>query len=251
MKLSQLLKIISDIAEEKGISEVFCCGGVPRDRILKNAKEINDIDLTTGDQGIHYLAKEIAIKFRSKNTSYIVMPDGHARVMLGGLKLDFSSNFRIPGIEKILQSKGIANPTEMQMELYSRDFTCNSLLMSMDLKNIIDPTNLGIKDIQKKIIKTCLDPKITLGFDNKRVARIIYLAAKLKFEVDPGIIDWVKVNPSSISNVRPQYLSKKLAKAIAYDKERTVSLLDQMQLWSQIPPLKSLTPYMIGNIKRL
>lgn len=251
MRLSQLLASINNIAEEKGITTPFVCGGVPRDRLLKRTQDLNDIDLTTGDQSIHYLAKEIAIKFRSKDTHYLLMPDGHARVMLGGLKLDFSSNFRIPGIEKMLQAKGIAKPTEMQMELYSRDFTCNALLMSMDLKQILDPTQLGVRDIQQKLIKTCLDPKITLGFDNKRVARVIYLAAKLGFKVDQGIIDWIKENPSSIRNARPQYLSKKIAKAISYNKERTVELLDEMKLWPYIPPLESLTPYMIGNIKRL
>src|ERR1035437_7731699 len=129
MKLSQLLSIISGIAREKDISEVFCCGGVPRDRILKKNNALNDIDLTTGDQGIHYLAKEVAIKLKSNKTSYLSMPDGHARVMLGELKLDFSSNFRVPGIYDILKKMGISNPTGMQMELYSRDFTCNALLM--------------------------------------------------------------------------------------------------------------------------
>ncbi|HVI40985.1 MAG TPA: hypothetical protein VM577_10015 [Anaerovoracaceae bacterium] len=251
MRLSQLLAAIDKVADDKGISTPYVCGGVPRDRVLKRTNDINDIDLTTGDQGIHYLAKEIAIKFRSNNTSYFVMPDGHARVMLGGLKLDFSSNFRIPGINEILKDKGIADPTEMQMELYSRDFTCNALLMTMDMKQILDPTGLGVKDIQAGIIKTCLDPKITLGFDNKRVARVIYLAAKLGFKVDQEVADWIKENPASIANARPQYLAKKLAKAISYNKERTVALLDEMKLWPYVPPMKSLTPYMIGNIKRL
>lgn len=251
MKLSQLLYLINQVADEKGISTPWVVGGTPRDRLLKSNSPLNDIDLTTGDQGIHYLAKEIAIKFKSKDTSYVVMPDGHARVMLGGLKLDFSSNFRIPGIVDILKQKGINDPTEMQMELYSRDFTCNTLLMSMDLKEIQDPTGEGVKDIQNKIIKTCLEPKITLGYDNKRVARIIYLAAKLKFDVDPSIIEWVKANPSSLANARPQYLTKKLIKAISYDKEKVVALLDEMQLWKYTPPLKELTPYMVNNVGRL
>jgi hypothetical protein len=127
MKLSQLLSIINQIADQKGISTPFVCGGVPRDRILKKNNALNDIDLTTGDQGIHYLAKEVAIKLRSAKTSYLAMPDGHARVMLGDLKLDFSSNFRIPGIYEILQKKGIQDPTEMQMELYSRDFILQTI----------------------------------------------------------------------------------------------------------------------------
>lgn len=250
MKLSQLLSLIEKIADDKGISAPYIVGGVPRDKVMGKLFELSDIDLTTGDEGIKYLAKELAIKLGA-NANYQVMPDGHARITIGTLKLDFSSNFRAPNIETILKGMGIKNPSEIQQELYSRDFTCNTLLMSLNLKEIQDPTGLAVGDIKKRILKTCLKPEITLGIDNRRVVRIIYLSAKLQFEVDPEIIAWVKDNPESIANVRPQYLIKKLTKALKYDKEKTVSLLDQMGLWPHIPPLKELLPYMTGNIKRI
>jgi tRNA nucleotidyltransferase/poly(A) polymerase len=110
---------------------------------------------------------------------------------------------------------------------------------------------LGIKDIQSKQLKTCLAPGITLGLDNKRVVRILYLAAKLGFTVDESIIRWVKAHPASLSNVKPQYLSKKLQKALDYNTEVTLQLLDQMELWSHVPPLPALLPYMSQNVKRI
>lgn len=251
MKLSKFLNIISQIAEEKSISKVYICGGLPRDKVLNKTNDLTDIDITTGDQGIHYLAKEIAIKFRLDKSRHLVMPDGHASLMIGGLKLDCSSNFMIPNIEQLLAKRGIEKADEMQKELYSRDFTCNALLMSMDLKQIFDPLGRGIPDIKQRIIKTCLSPEITLGYDNKRVVRILYLAAKLDFDIDPAIISWVKKNPTSFSNTKPQYLVKKLTKALEYNTDRVVKLLDEMNLWPYVPPVQALQPYMIRNTKRL
>jgi hypothetical protein len=65
----------------------------------------------------------------------------------------------------------------------------------------------------------------------------------LKFKVDPKIIEWVSKNPSSIANVKQQYLSKKLGKAIAYDKNITTQLINEMGLWPHIPATKDLIPY--------
>lgn len=251
MKLSELLRTVNTIAEQKGISTPFVCGGVPRDRIMGRNNDLNDVDLTTGDQGIHNLAKECSIVLRSPKTQFLSMPDGHARILLGDFKLDFSSNWKVPNIESILAKVGIDSSTDMQKEVFSRDFTCNALLMSMDMKTISDPTNRGVKDIQNKKLITCLDPKITLGLDNKRVARVIYLAAKLNFTVDQDILNWIKQNPGSIKNCRPQYLSKKLTKAMKYNPEVTVKLIDLLQLWPYIPPIPELVPYMSKNIKRI
>jgi len=244
VKLTELLEIIRQIAEEKGLSDCLIVGGAPRDRLIGSVEKLNDIDLTTGDNGIHYLAKEVAIKLQSPTTKYLLMSDKHARVMIGDLKLDFSSNFNIKNIEGILKLMGIDNPTEMQKELYSRDFTCNTLLMSLDLKTIEDGTKRATKDIKNKLIRTCLPPEITLGQDNKRVVRIIYLAAKLGFTIDPNIIEWVNNNPSSLSNVRADYLAKKIKKALAYNKEITIKTIDKLGLWPYVPPLPELVPYL-------
>lgn len=249
MRLSQLTLLIENIAKDKGISIPKIVGGIPRDKILKAQNDFTDIDITTGDNTIYQLVKEVASTLKIPNSKHLTFPDKHSRLYIGDLKLDFSSNFRIPNIEKELQKIGIKNPTNTEMELYSRDFTCNTLLLSMDLKNIQDITEKAIPDIKNKIIKTCLDPSITLGLDNKRVVRVIYLAAKLNFDIDKNIIEWIRANPNSLSNVRHQYLVKKLAKAINYNKEKVQQLLTEMDLWKNTPNIKELNEYMIKNIK--
>jgi tRNA nucleotidyltransferase/poly(A) polymerase len=243
MHLSELLYAIGKIAEDKGLSTPYIVGGLVRDRLLNKAAIINDVDITTGDAGIRSLAIEMASRLRDQ-ASYIVFPDGHSSLQIDELKLDFSSNFKILGIVDMLKKGGISNPTEMQKELYSRDFTCNIALMTLDLKTIMDPSGLAVSDIKSKIIKTCLDPDITLGYDNKRIIRAVYLSAKLDFDIASEIINWVRKRPELVNNITAQYITKKVNKALGYNKDRTIEALSVMKLWPHIPPTKELIPYM-------
>lgn len=249
MKLRDVLSTIEQVADREGTSEAFVVGGTPRDKLLNRLDSIADLDITTGDDTVHNLAKEVSIAL--PDCLYRVMDDGHAQLTVNNFKVDFSSNFRVPGIEKILESSGIHKPTQMQCELYSRDFTCNALLLTTDLRTIKDPTGLGVQDIKDKIIKTCLPPQLTLGSQNKRVPRVFYLAAKLGFDVDEEIIDWIRENPQSISNCKPKYLADKLQKAIDLDLDRTVDLLDRVGGWQYVPALPALIPHMTQNPERL
>jgi hypothetical protein len=60
-------------------------------KVVGKIHNFNDIDLTTGDETIHYLAKEAAIALKSPYTSFQLMNDGHSRITVGDLKLDLSN----------------------------------------------------------------------------------------------------------------------------------------------------------------
>ncbi len=232
------------VRKKKGISQPFICGGTPRDKILGRLDKIEDLDVTTGDESIKNLAREVSISLNKQfNVTTKVMDDGHSSIFLGGFKVDFSSNFIVPEIDEHLKKLGIKKPTSMQRELFSRDFTCNALLMTFDLKNVLDPTGKGLEDIKNKTIRTCLSPEITLLTNKNRVVRAIYLAAKLNFDLDPNLMAWIKKNPSSIRFASDKALAEKLNKAITVNPKRTTYLLDQMGLWNEIPITKELFPF--------
>lgn len=244
MAILELLQTVENIAQEKGYSKPLICGGTPRDKVLGLEQEIVDLDITTGDNTVHALARSVAEELsKTREAHFKVLSDGHAQIQTDELKLDFSSNYRVPGIRPMLKQAGKTDPSELLMELLSRDFTCNALVMTMDLKTIKDPTGLGLVDIKAKKLRTCLPARITLGNDHKRVVRVLYLAAKLDFDVDEEIIDWIKNHPETIADVKPKYLSDKLQKALNYNEEKVIKLMDQMNVWSNIPPLPALIPY--------
>ena len=245
MKIRELLSQIAQLAKSNGISEPFIVGGIPRDKVLGRLDAVQDIDLTTGDESIHKLSQVTANSLRPQfpELNLKVMGDGHSQIMIGNVKLDFSSNYKTPGVEQKLVKAG-EKPSPLLVEMVSRDFTCNTLLMTLDLKDIRDMTGMGMRDIKRKMLVTPMAPEITLGNDNKRVARIPYLAAKLGFEVEPAIIKWVRNHPESLTqNAKPRYVSQKISKAMGYDPERTVKLLDEMGLWHEVPLTEELIPY--------
>lgn len=245
MELSEILNIVSNVSTRLGTSKPYICGGTPRDKVMGKVLSIEDIDLTTGDNTIKNLSKGVAGQFSGPGISYQEMSDGHSKLILPNVKLDFSTNYIQPGVVTMLVKAGLQSPTSMQQELYSRDFTCNSLLMNLSLNKVYDPIGLGIKDIKAKVLRTCLPAKITLGSDHRRVVRVIYMAAKLGFTVDPEIIRWVKANPATlVPEGKQDYVTKKLNKSLSYNKNITIKLINDMNLWSYVPPSEQLMPYL-------
>jgi len=248
MKLKEVLELITKLHEDKGTSVPWICGGVVRDKILGKLDKLTDIDITTGDNTVNNLAKEL-ILFLSKKYQITskTADDNHISVFLGKLKLDFSSNFIVPNIQKYID---IENPTDIEKETFSRDFTCNSLLMSLDLKDIQDPTGKGIEDIKNKIIKTCLDPEVTFKYNTNRISRVFYLASKLDFDVDESIIEWIKANPDYIRKSKDAYISKNINKALEYNPEKLALLLNKTKLWNYIPVTENLLPFYKKSITK-
>lgn len=250
MKLRELLQEMKRVQENIGSSPAYICGGTPRDKYMGKLENIADIDITTGDKTVDYLSQEFFIEFRKKyNVTRKTMEDGHSSIFVGSLKVDFSSNFMVHNIDHELTKLGIKNPTNMQREMFSRDFTCNSLLLTTDLKQIIDPTKRGFKDIKEKKIRTCLAPEITLTSNRNRVVRAIYLACKLDFDLDDSIIEYVRKNPQTVKISTEKSMNDKLNEAFSRNPKKAAELITKMNLWSQIPITEKVYPYYMQHVK--
>lgn len=249
MKLRDILNIIQNVASDMDTT-AYACGGISRDRVLNLLKPgmIEDLDITTCNKLIHNLSTEVAIKL---GETFAIdskkMDDGHTSIFLNASnnslkKIDFSSNFVVPEIDKLLLKMNI-KPTDMKREMYSRDFTVNAMLLDFNFKTIIDPTQKGLDDCKNKIIKTCLDPAITFGYNHNRLIRTIYLASKLDFDVDPAIMDFISSHTDLFQTMSKGYVSKHIKKALSYDADKAVWLINKMNLWTALPVVDDLVPY--------
>ena len=247
------MSLIKKVGDQNDIANCWIVGGTPRDKMLGIIKpnELNDLDLTTGNKLVHNLAEEVSIEIKKKyNIKTTQGDDGHRSIIFPGnqFKVDFSSNFIIPRIDLHLHELGIKDPTDLQREMFSRDFYCNTLLMTLDLKKIKDPTHQGIKDIKNKIIRTCLDPDTTFRYNTNRIIRVVYLSAKLDFDVDPEIIKWISQNKDMVRLSPDGYLKKNLDKAMKKNPERAVAVINATNLWDAIPITEELQPYFSKRI---
>lgn len=244
MKLEELLNTVQTVHRTYNTSEVFLCGGTVRDKYMGRLDNVDDLDFTTGDQTIKVVAAGLRDYLKNKyRVAYKMMDDGHSSIYLSNIKLDFSSNFILPDVEKHMQSYGVSKITPLSKEMYSRDFTCNSLLMDLSLDKIFSPVKGALQDLDNKIIKTCLSPEITLLNSRNRVARSIYLSAKLDFDIDPQIVQFVRENPESINVSTTNSLRKKLDEAFEKNPSRAVYNITKMNLWNYIPVTDLITPY--------
>lgn len=250
MQLRDILTMLVRLAADNGLTTPSVCGGVARGKamqqLLKAApqQDVSDLDVTTGDATVHQLAKLFTMEMgKSYEVSSQQMNDGHTSVMVGNFKVDFSSNFTDPSVDAALAARGIKHPTALQREMFSRDFTCNALLLSADLKKLRDPTRRGIPDIQARVIRTCLAPQTTFSSNPNRIIRVIYLSAKLDFDVAPEIIQWIGENRQVVRASSDSYLTKNLNKAFAANPTRAIQLLNQTGLWELMPITDEILPF--------
>jgi len=249
MKLLNLLKIINETAKEINASKPYIVGGMVRDIVLKNYKNVKDVDITCGDETSDLLGQAVLKKL--PEATYVKFSDGHGCLNVENFKIDFSNNFLVPNIEQHLNKIGIIKPTFMEKEIFSRDFTINTLLIPLDLTKIYDITKKGTKDIKNKIIDTCLEPEITLGSHPQRIIRIVYLGVKLDFQPSERVTNWVYNNSNIINNINKKYITNKINKSIKKNPQKTFELLQKLNLLKFIPMKENYIDNLINNPKAL
>ena len=242
MSLNNVLLKILKICEENYISEPYMVGGIPRDIYLNRSSDFRDVDITTNDSDTARLAITAAYELKK---AFKVYPDSHVSVFLENKTLDFSSNFVSSDVVGFLkQELGIEDPK--LFEVYSRDFTINTLHKSFLDNNIIDPTNNGFNDLDNRIIRTCVPAKITLQDDVRRIFRAINFAARLNFKIDNDIIQYTLKNRRSFSGenrwkLKDAFLTSLIGESIEADADITMHYIVEMDLLPIVP--------MIGRFK--
>lgn len=229
MTIDELLSTIRKIAAEHNLSTPYIVGGTPRDRIMqKEGRKIKDIDLTTGDESIKQLSKLLADQI--PDAKYRDYDDGHSSVDVQSLRIDFSNHFVIDGIENVLRKMGISDITEMKKELYSRDFTMNTLLEDLEFNNVYDLTGEGIADIKAHILKCPIDPDITIGVDARRILRALYFSLKYGFNLEDDLKRAILKHRENIKNLPLQFVQHKMQDIVEINEDKGIDLLIKYRL---------------------
>ena len=214
------ISIIDTISIEAELSgkEVYLVGGFVRDLILNRRNK--DIDVMVVGNGIDF-AKLISKKLNKK--LQIFKNFGTAMLKTENYDIEFV------GARKESYSKDSRNPVVEQgtlvEDLSRRDFTINSLAISLNKKNYGEIIDLfsGRADIDKKIIRTPLDPKITFHDDPLRMMRAARFASQLDFLVDKNNLEFIKSENKRIEIISKERINDELNK-ILMSKKPSVGL---------------------------
>jgi len=250
MKLDELLSIIEKTAADNGINKPMLVGGVPRDRLIglvDKKSEIRDVDITTGNKDSLKLA--ILLNKKLEGSRYTVFDDGHVSVDIQGLHFDFSSNFVALGVKEELAKKGKENPSAMELELFSRDFTMNTLLETLNFETMCDLTGEGISDIKMKIIRCPINPEITIGVDPRRILRAIKFSIKFGFGIEDSLKTAMLNNHRKISELPKKFVSDKATEIALLDADKGIDMLIEYKLLPLIPLSKTLSDILIQHRK--
>ena len=247
MSVLEKIKIINDIAEENFIDKMFFVGGVPRDYAM-GLKEIrtDDIDVTTNTPDCPRLGVLSADYF---NAPFKMFDDGHVKVSFNNFSIDFSQNFISDDVVNYLKKNKKTINDQKMLEVYSRDFTINTLHQDPFSKEIFDFLNFGLKDIDEKIIDTPVAPEITLSDDPRRIFRAIYFSCKYNFKIHNDIKKFVIDNNLIINDnkIKNSFVTNIISKAMGFDPEKTVELLFELGIVSRVPLVGLFKDFLIRN----
>lgn len=252
MKIEEFLLLIKNTAIDNGLNEPLLVGGVPRDRIIgriDNVPEIRDIDITTGNKDAKILGTLLANKFPGSN--YREFDDGHVSLDIFGLHIDFSSHFVAPGIDVELTKKKILSPTGLQKEIYSRDFTINTVMETLDFSNTIDLTGTGISDIHAGFIRCPIDPDVTIRVDSRRILRAIKFAIKFGFSIEHNLKNAMIKYSGLVELLPSKFVSSKIDEIVRINPDLGIDMLLEYKLLSSTNSSKMVNDILIQKRKVL
>ncbi|WP_053404687.1 CCA tRNA nucleotidyltransferase [Persicobacter sp. CCB-QB2] len=223
---------IGACADALGV-ETYVIGGFVRDIILNRPSK--DIDIVCVGSGIE-LAQEVAkavgnVKVNVfKNFGTAMLKDGDWEVeFVGARKESYNRDSRKPIVED----------GTLEDDQNRRDFTINAMAIRLNADHfgdLIDPFD-GMGDIERKIIRTPLDPDITFSDDPLRMMRAVRFATQLNFDIDADTFFALSKNSERLSIISRERIADEMNKMIlAKNPSYGFKLLFQSRLLHQFFP---------------
>lgn len=206
--LNPIFTRLSKLAEETN-DQIYVIGGFVRDIFLERPSK--DIDILVIGNGIKFA--EAAGKALHTKVS-VFKNFGTAMLRAGELEIEFvgarKESYRAESRKPIVEDGTLDDDQKR------RDFTINAMAIGLNKSNfgqLLDPFG-GIDDLELKMIRTPLDPKVTFSDDPLRMLRAIRFASQLGFDIDDQAISAITSNCSRIKIVSMERVTDELNKII-------------------------------------
>ncbi len=229
-----IFKTITKAADQLGV-ETYVIGGFVRDLILERQAS-KDIDFVCLGSGIK-LAEKVSELLPEQPKVQVFKNFGTAMIKLQDLELQFvgarKESYRSESRKPIVE-----NGT-LQDDQNRRDFTINAMAIQLNKEQygtLLDPFN-GMEDLQNRIIRTPLEPKITYSDDPLRMMRAVRFATQLEFFIEDGSLEAIKDNAERLNIISQERITDELNKIILANKpSKGFKLLFNTKLLHQFFP---------------
>lgn len=243
------LKLISSLIKKssKWRGKVFLAGGAVRDQLM--GLDTKDLDLTVAapNGGIEFaiwLCKELKI-YRSGSNPVVFPRFGTAKLTLKGIihngidlsKVDVECVMTRAEQYTLGSRKPDVRYGTPQEDVERRDLTINSLLKDLTTDEIKDFTGMGLADLNKKYIRTPLDPDVTFREDPLRMLRAIRFTVKYNWTLPLNMIRALKNNASMLKTISVERIQDELNKILlSNNPDKGIRLLQLTGLNKYVAP---------------
>ncbi len=220
---NKIYTTIGKLAEEKKV-HVYAVGGFVRD-MLMHRESVKDLDVVVEGSGIEFArAFDEAVKqegslveFSDFDTArYVYTTENEEGKTEKVFELEFAGA-RSEAYDEASRKPTVVSTT-LEEDLKRRDFTVNALALpitSLGLSNeVIDPFD-GAIDIEKKILRTPLDPDTTFSEDPLRMLRAARFASQLGFTIEESAYDAIARNRERLKIVSKERVCEEFFKLLA------------------------------------
>jgi tRNA nucleotidyltransferase/poly(A) polymerase len=203
---------IAALAQERG-REAYVVGGFVRDAMLGRTRA--DVDVTVVGDPMSF-AREVASIFNSHTVEYERFRT--AMVPVSGRNIEFVGT-RMERYEPNSRKPVVVEGT-LEDDLRRRDFTVNAMAASLSSENLGRVIDLfdGMGDLNRKLLRTPLDPGVTMADDPLRMMRAARFASQLQFTVDPSTIQAITQMADRISIISQERITDEFLKILASPK---------------------------------
>ena len=228
-----VMKLVGEVADELG-RECYVVGGYVRDIFLERPS--NDMDFVTVGSGIE-VAKAVARHLGKRAHLAVFRTYGTAQVKTRQWELEFV------GARRESYHRESRNPIvedgTLEDDQRRRDFTINAMAICLNKERygeLLDPFD-GIGDLERRIIRTPLDPDITFSDDPLRMMRAVRFATQLNFDIFPETFEAIRRNAKRINIITRERIAEELMKIMRSNQpSRGWILLEQCGLLPLIFP---------------
>ncbi len=194
--------------------KLYLVGGALRTHFSRPDDDIDNVDFVViGEVGA--FAERIAKALKSRT---VIINPQFDTVMVPAKKIEFE----FTGPRKLLRGSAAhcSLPDDpLEKDLILRDFSINSLAMQLspEAGNIIDLCG-GLEDIKSGIIRTPLDPNVTLREDPLRIMRAARLSSDLNFSIEPDLLEAMYVHRHTLLDVSIERRTSELMRILSTPK---------------------------------
>ena len=204
-----VFKRVGELADERG-QRAFVIGGFVRDLLLD--RPCKDIDIVTEGSGIELAratAQSMGIHqvhvFKNFGTAMFKARDYEVE-FVGARKESYSRGSRKPVVED----------GTLEDDQNRRDFTINAMAISLNANSfgkLVDPFG-GVDDLNRKWIRTPLDPDVTYSDDPLRMLRAVRFASQLGFRIEEGSLASIRRNANRLGIISAERIHTEVNKII-------------------------------------